>query len=367
MTVGGPRWPGLDGLRGVAAVAVLFFHAQLGFAHNGYVGVDVFFALSGFLITSILLGEIDRTGRVSFRRFYVRRALRLLPALAAACITVVAVGVAAGRAGEFTRGALAALVYVANWWMYTGRPAPLLEHTWTLAIEEHFYAVWPILLTALVARKVWMRAVAVAVALALLVLIFTSWPEPITDVRGTYLRGFPIIWGSLLAWAVRHPRLSEGLPGIRPIGSAALLALLAVLLIPWTLPERWLTGPSSITGVLSVLVLVGVVLAPRGAAARALSWAPLRWAGTRSYGMYLYHFPVLSLLRHQVGVGAGPEWSRMVLGIVVTFVVTELSFRWLESPFLRLKGRFATGAPPVLFNSHGMSARGASGTAYSRD
>lgn len=315
--------------------------------------MDVFFALSGFLITSILLREVAGAGRVRLRRFYVRRVLRLYPALVATCVVVAAVGAAGGQAAEFGTGALAALAYIANWWMYTGHPAPLLEHTWTLAIEEHFYAVWPILLTALVARRVWIWVVAVAVALALLVLLFTPWPEPITDVRRTYLRGFPIIWGSLLAWAVRPPRLSEGLPGVRPIGSAALLALLAVLLIPWTLPERWLTGPSSLTGVLSALVLVGVVLAPRGATARALSWAPLRWAGTRSYGMYLYHFPVLSVLRHQVGVG--PEWGRMLLGIAVTLVVTELSFRWLESPFLRLKDRL--GGTAVTIPDHPVGAR----------
>lgn len=334
------QWPGLDGIRGIAAVAVLFFHAQLGFAHNGYVGVDVFFALSGFLITSILLGEIDRTGRIRFRRFYIRRALRLLPALTAACITVVVVGVAAGKAGELTRGALAALAYVANWWMYTGRPAPLLEHTWTLAIEEHFYAIWPVLLFGLFARRRWIRITTAVVGLGLVVVVLTPWPEPITHVRATYLRGFPIIWGSLLAVASRHGVVRERGHLASWPAAAALAALLALLCIPWKLPEPWLTGPNSVAGLLSLVVLSGIVLAPSSPAAVLLSGRVMRWAGTRSYGLYLYHFPILQVLRHQVVVG--PEWARMALGVVLSIAVTEASFRWLESPFLRLKDRMGS-------------------------
>ena len=349
MTAGGPRWPGLDGLRGIAAVAVLFFHAQLGFADNGYVGVDVFFALSGFLITSILLGEIDRTGRVRFRRFYVRRALRLLPALAAACLAVFLIGLAAGRAGEFGRGALAAFVYVANWWMYTGRPAPLLDHTWTLAIEEHFYAVWPVLLVGLCAGRRWTRIMTALVALAIVAIVLTPWPDPIADVRGTYLRGFPIIWGSLLAAVTRRRAVQEHGHLVHWPATGALVALLAVLCAPWQLPEGWLTGPTSAAGPLALLVLGGIVLAPSSPAAALLSGRVMRWAGTRSYGLYLYHFPILQILRHQVDVG--PEWARMVLGIVLSIAVTEASFRWLESPFLRLKdhlGPSATDRPARL-------------------
>lgn len=339
-------WPGLDGLRGIAALAVIIFHAHLGPAVNGYVGVDVFFALSGFLITSLLLDEAQRHGRIRLLRFYTRRMLRLWPALAATCILVVAAAAATGQLSQAAPGTLAVLFYLGNWWMYTGRPAPLLDHTWTLAIEEHFYAVWPVLLIGLFSRRRALRAWAVIAAVVAITLLFTPWPEPITHVRATYLRGFPIIWGSLLAWAVSRRSRTYTSRALGAAGDGAFLILLGVLLIPWTLPERWLTGPSSATGLLSLFVLAGIVLSPRSAAATLLAWPPLRWAGTRSYGLYLYHFPLLEVLRHHVEVG--PEWFRMVVGIMATIIIAEASFRWREAPFLRLKdrlGRHATSVP----------------------
>ncbi|WP_277452454.1 acyltransferase [Janibacter sp. DB-40] len=330
------HWPGLDGLRGIAALAVLLFHAQLGLAVNGYVGVDVFFALSGFLITSILLGELHRHGRLRLIRFYGRRVLRLYPALLVTCVLVVVAGLITGNLTEVGPGAAAALVYLGNWWMYTGHPAVFLEHTWTLAIEEHFYAVWPLLLVVLFSSRRWVRALGVSACLVLIAVLFSPWPESIEPVRGTYLRGFPIVWGSLLAWlAQRGPFAHQRQLGVA--ANIALAALLVVLLAGRPLPERWLTGPDSITAVLTVIVLAGVVLAPSSWTGAALAKGPLRWAGTRSYGMYLYHFPLLQLLRHQVDVG--PVWVRMLLGIVVTLLVTEASFRWIETPFLRLKDR----------------------------
>lgn len=344
-------WPGLDGLRGIAALAVIIFHAHLGLAANGYVGVDVFFALSGFLITSLLLVETQRHGRIRLLRFYLRRMLRLWPALVATCALVMAAAAATGQLSDAAPGTLAALVYLGNWWMYTGGSAPLLDHTWTLAIEEHFYAVWPVLLIGLCSHRRTLRAFAVIAAVVGITVLFVPWPEPITHVRATYLRGFPIIWGSLLAWAVsRRPRTSES-RALGAVGNGALLILLGVLLIPWTLPERWLTGPNSATGLLSLFALAGIVLSPRSAASTLLAWPPLRWAGTRSYGLYLYHFPVLQVLRHHIDVG--PEWARMLIGIVATIIMAEASFRWLEAPFLRLKDRLGGHAASVQHPSRG--------------
>ena len=343
------HWPGLDGLRGIAALSVVLFHANVGLAANGFVGVDVFFVLSGFLITTILLSEVGRSGTVRLRRFYLRRFLRLYPALVCVCVLVGLAAVASGRVAEVWPGLAAALLYVSNWWIYTGGESPMLEHTWTLAIEEHFYLVWPLLLLALSAHRVLVKVGAGVVVGTLVVLLFVPWTRPLDGVRESYLRGFPIVWGSLLA-VLHHKRLLRGGTNLLAAGVLSLALLMAILVLPWELPEGWLTGPLSITGALSILVVAATVAGRPSRTASALSWTPLRWSGTRSYGLYLYHLPILSVLTHQVTVG--PHWLRMVAGIVLSLLVTEMSFRWVESPFLRLKDRARSLIPtPVSTTS----------------
>lgn len=333
------HWPGLDGLRGVAALAVVAFH--LGYSAispNGYTGVDVFFALSGFLITSLLLREHRRHQAIDLRRFYIRRVLRLYPALLALCLGVVALGLVTGEE-QVVPAAAAALLYLANWWIYTGHEAPLLEHTWTLAIEEHFYVVWPILLILLLQRR--LRWLGVAGVVAAVVAVSIDWGQ-FDAVRGTYLRGSAIVWGSVLAGLVHvaTPRARHALATAAPwLGWPALAALIAILLWPRSLEALPLTGPLGIVGWASVVLVAAVVAAPASPVVRWLGWAPLTWAGRRSYGIYLYHFPILSLLRHHVPVG--PEAVRLMLGVALTLAVAEASYRWLELPFLRLKSRFA--------------------------
>ncbi len=329
------HWAGLDGLRGVAAAAVVLFHAQLWFA-NGYAGVDVFFALSGFLITSLLLREHAARGRVSLGRFYARRILRLYPALLLACVGVIGLGVLTHRADRVAPAAVAALGYVSNWWIYLGRPAPLLEHTWTLAIEEHFYLIWPptlmLLLSGRPGRRRW-GAVVIAVAAALLIV---RWP--VADaVRDSYARGVPIVWGAVIAIVLQRrptrPAWDRARPGVLVLASAALLVLLA---LPSRLPEALVTGPCGLAGLLAVVVVLATVAGPDG---RGGWWGarPLVWLGRRSYGLYLYHFPLLSLAMHQLT--AGPALARRVLAIGVTLVVTAASYRVVEQPLLRLKDR----------------------------
>ncbi len=337
------HWSGLDGLRGFAALAVVLFHAALGPFVDGYAGVDVFFVLSGFLITSLVLGEHERTGAVSLPRFYARRALRLYPALAAACLGVVALAVVSGRLGGVGPAAAASLLYVSNWWIYLGHPAPLLEHTWTLAIEEHFYLFWPPVLTLLLGAVAARRRFAwVLVALAAGALVI-AWPGGVDAVRGSYVRGVPIVWGALLAMTLRASVVRPAWLRIRgralAVASAAVVALLAA---PVVLPQWLVSGPAGLSGLLSVVVVAAVVT---GADGRGGAWSSswLLWLGRRSYGLYLYHFPVLSLLRHQVDVG--PVWLRTLVGIALTLLVTGASYRWVELPFLRLKDRRFGGVP----------------------
>ena len=344
------RWPALDGLRGVAVALVVVFHAALGPGVNGYIGVDVFFALSGFLITALLLREHDRAGRVNLGHFYLRRVLRLYPALVLVCLGAMAIAVVAHKLGEVGPAALAALAYVTNWWVYTGHPATLLEHTWTLAIEEHYYLLWPAILVAGLSRRRLLRVAAGLAILLVVVLLTVRWPGDLDAVRGSYLRGAPIAWGSLLAlvWGRLRPR-GEPAPGARPsrllgvVGWALLLGLLWVGLTPASLSGTWLQGPRSLPGLISTLLVAVVVLG--GTAPGVLGWRPLVWLGQRSYGVYLYHFPVLSLLRHQVHVPAD-ERVRVLVGVVLTLVVAAVSYRIVEAPLLALKSRIARPSAP---------------------
>lgn len=334
---GVPRWPELDGLRAVAVAAVVLFHAGLGPGVNGFVGVDVFFALSGFLITALLLRERERSGTIWLRGFYLRRMLRLYPALVTLCAGVMLIGIISGEFGVVARAAVAALVYLANWWIYTGHPAPLLEHTWTLAIEEHFYLLWPPVLAGLCSPRRVPRVLALLFAGVVVAALALPWPQPLAAVPLSYVRGTPLIWGCLLAWLWANGRgRTAGARVWRPLGWVALTALVAICVIPWRLDHRWLEGYSSVPGMLAVVVLAATVLGAGGPA--VLGWGPLRWLGERSYGVYLYHFPVLSLLWHHLPAPFGPVVQRL-LAILVTLVVAEASYRVVESPALALKGR----------------------------
>ena len=337
-----PHWTGLDGIRGVGALAVVIFHAALGIAVNGYAGVDVFFALSGFLITTLLLGEHARNGRVSLARFYARRVLRLYPALVATCALVLGLALVGGAVTTVLPAIGSALLYVSNWWVYSGGHAPMLEHTWTLAIEEHFYFAWPLLLMGFLSRRWWARALAGGAVLVLVSLLLIPWPASIEGVRGSYLRGTPIVWGTLLAVLLRRaPRLFDSRRGtavVSTAGGLSLAALLVILTVPVTLPGRIMGGVTGLPGLLTLPVILAAVRAPTATTSRALAWTPLVWAGRRSYGIYLYHFPLLSLLLHHVSLGPGAV--RAIAGMVLTLLVAEISYRYLEMPFLRLKHRF---------------------------
>lgn len=330
------HWPGLDGLRGAAAVAVVLFHARFA-AANGYTGVDVFFALSGFLITSLLLREHDEAGLVDLPRFYARRVLRLYPALLAACLGVLAVAAVGGTLAKVGPAALAALAYVSNWWIYLGRPAPLLEHTWTLAIEEHFYAVWPPVLALLLSVRSGRRRLGWALVAVVALLLVVRWPGAVDAVRASYARGVPVVWGAVLAVALRRRGPGPAWLRVRgPVLTAASLALVLLLVVPVRLPEALVTGPAGLAGLLALVVVAGVATSPDGRGG-AWSAAPLVWLGRRSYGLYLYHFPVLSLFTHQLHTG--PEWLRRLVALGVVVAVTAASYRFLELPFLRLKAR----------------------------
>lgn len=350
--------PALDGIRAVAALAVVGFHARIAGFGNGDIGVDVFFALSGFLITSILLSRGGPSGRIRYGDFYRRRALRLLPAYFAVVIVCVLLEAFLDYGGTF-KGAVVSSVYAANWAVAaTGTGLGTLAHTWSLSIEEQFYLVWPVLLALLLRRS---RGNGGSVLLAVGALVVASWlivaglaaahePARIAS-NATPARAVELLIGALLAVFVAAPGLSgpmspcrrASLPSIA--GVTALLALLA--LVPLSglgvTIDTVLLWP-----VIAALTCTVIYAALRGA---SLLTAPLgsramTAIGKRSYGLYLWHFPVLVIIDTRWGL---ESWTAKIAGLAVTAVVVALSYRFIERPFLARKDarRLAVEATPV--------------------
>ena len=357
-----PHWPALDGLRGLAVMAVMAYH--LGHLSGGFLGVDLFFVLSGFLITSLLVREGDDRGRIDLRRFWVRRARRLLPALAA---TLVAVVVSArlfldhGRLPSLRTDALATAAYIANWRFatqpqagyFSADPSPL-RHTWSLAIEEQYYLLWPLIVlgAVIVARR---RGTAVATVVGAVAAIgavaSAGWMASRAgawDIDRLYLGtdtrvAAPLV-GALLA-CVLHRRRRRPASGLTAsahdsdlfsltatiVGGLALGALsVAVVVVSAT--DGWLyRGGFVLAAAVGAGAVVGGVLGGEGPVGRLLALAPLRWVGERSYGLYLYSWPIQIMGRAQgldrIGL------SLVTVGISVA--VAAASFRWLEMPVRR--------------------------------
>jgi peptidoglycan/LPS O-acetylase OafA/YrhL len=345
--------PALDGLRGAALLGVLFFHAD-GALKGGYLGVDLFFVLSGYLITSILLAEHDATGKIVLSTFWVRRARRLFPALLSLMPAVAAYAWLLARADELKgirADALATLGYVANWraifshksyWELLAAPSPL-EHTWSLAIEEQFYVVWPLLVVLVLVVWNGGRRALLGVTLGLAALSIGAMVvlfDPVKTSRaylGTDARAAAILVGAALAM-VLSPGTRLGRTAARGLDALGFVALLG-LGVAWARLDGqspflyhggfWLTE-------LGCLVLIAcAVTEPAGIVARVFSWRPLTWVGTISYGLYLWHWPVnVVLTPERVHVGPVPL---NLLRFALTFAISIVSYRFLERP-IRTRG-----------------------------
>lgn len=345
--------PGLDGIRALAVLAVLAYHA--GFrVPGGYLGVETFFVLSGFLITLLLRAEHARTGTIRIGVFWARRVRRLLPALLAVLgTTVVLVAIWLPTELATVRAdALAALLYVINWKFIlaqqayfdaTARP-PLLQHLWSLAIEEQFYLVWPVVCA--VAFRLRRRAIVVVgitgAALAstlLLSVLATQGGDPSRAYYGTDTRMGGLLWGALLAvvWGTASRRIAR--PGaIRALDAAGLAALAGVLgMYLWLHAQHPLLyrGGLLLVDALTIVVIAATSHPATQVVPALLGWRPLRWIGERSYGLYLWHWPILLLGAPLVPPGSG--WAGTVGLLVVTVLVAALSYRYLEHP-IRIHG-----------------------------
>ncbi|MGQ0802368.1 MAG: acyltransferase family protein [Actinomycetota bacterium] len=344
--------PALDGLRGLAIAGVLLFHAD--HLTGGYLGVDLFFVLSGFLITSLLLSEWQADGRISLARFWARRARRLLPALAGVLAGVAiyaAVWAEARELGRIRSDALATLGYVANWravftgngyWDVFAVPSPL-EHTWSLAIEEQFYLVWPLAVLAVLwarrgsARSVLAMSLILGVASsAWMMTSYTPGGDPERVYLGTDTRGAAILFGAALAaayacWGPPSRRLVRGALEVAGVVGAGVLAW------AWfALDGRGDTlyrGGFLACGLAAVGVIAVAASPYPGPIARVLSFAPLRGLGAISYGLYLWHWPVYVVLTPERSGMDGRTLTAVRIGTSVAIAV--VSYFLLELPIRR--------------------------------
>ena len=327
--------PHLDGLRGMAIAFVLLHHGQLlTSGSGGTVGVTSFFVLSGFLITSLILEELARTGSVDLVRFYLRRAKRLLPALGIVLLASTLALALAGRLDLVAAGALGPASYAANWLLVAGFDLGPMNHAWSLAIEGQFYVIWPLALLVLLPRlgrprlALALICLAVAVTAARSYAVLAGWPDHRYGWASD-LQADGLLIGCVLALA------SKGLPQHRLLLPAGAIGLVLLALSPETV-ATW-----SLTIIAASAVIAGG-RQPDRVFGRALSVAPLRMLGRISYGVYLWHYVVM----WHAGVMDGqPQAVLAVSTIVLAILLAGASYRWVEAPILRGRRPPKTGRP----------------------
>jgi peptidoglycan/LPS O-acetylase OafA/YrhL len=342
--------PALDGIRAIAVVAVLLYHGLVTWSRGGFLGVDVFFVLSGYLITSILLNEWRRWDSIDLVRFYMHRARRLLPALVLVVLAVAgwaALEAKPDRLGTIRADGLSALLYVANWRFVIaqqsyfdqyGDPSPF-RHTWSLAIEEQYYLMFPLILIGLLklaSTRRWLLPAGLAAmtvaSIAAMATLYDSAADPSRVYYGTDTRMHELLIGSLLAvamastgaWRAWATRLA---PYLGAVGLAGVLASCyaftdqdAVL---------YLGGFAGVC-VVSALLIAGVELAPRSPVGRLLSLPPVAWVGAISYGLYLWHWPVyIALSPDRTGLDGT---QLLLVRLASTLVVATASYYLVERP-----------------------------------
>ena len=348
--------PALDGLRTLAVLAVIGYHLSLKWMVGGLLGVTVFFVLSGYLITSLLIQELQESDTINLPNFWLRRVRRLFPAIVlVVCMTAILCGIFNhGLLTKMKPDIVPSLFFFNNWWQIfhdvsyfeaMGAPSPL-AHCWSLAIEEQFYLVWPVLL--LVAHKVGanrktvriITLVLIVISVLLMAILYVPGEDPSRVYYGTDTRAFSLLIGAFLAfmWPAAQLRSSKK---ARALGTRTILIMDAVgvvALVGLILMFIFADGMSPLLyrgGILLCSCLTAVVIAvtvhPASKLGRAIGCAPMVWVGKRSYGIYLWHYPLI-LLFMPIFPGHTEPWWFMLIEVAVIVGVSALSYRFVENP-----------------------------------
>ena len=348
-----PYMPGLDGLRALAVVAVIAYHSEIESVPGGFLGVEIFFVISGYLITALLLEEFNLNSAINLRQFWVRRARRLLPALFLYIGGAVAFAYSMAEDVVPTKGeVLSTLGYVYNWFgifqeiSYTDvfERKNFFHHLWSLAVEEQFYLFWPILLLCLqryIHRKVTISLLILGITSSAFLMwtMYQPFEDPLRVYYGTDTRASGLLIGALLAYiwrpwnAEKSELFPKGKDALLPVGLAALGILIwanmhYTLLMPDA--DQLFRGGFLITSIVTAIVIACVVT-PNSNLNSILGLAPFVWVGKRSYGLYLWHWPVFQLTRERVDVDIN-GWELFAVRMFVTLVLVEISYQCIERP-----------------------------------
>ena len=344
---------GLDGIRAIAVIMVLAYHLKLALFKSGFLGVTVFFVLSGYLITGILISEVEEEGTIDLKNFWLRRIRRLVPAVMSMAVVIIFVSAVVNRI-IFTKGCkdfLASVLGFNNWWQIfnkvsyfeaAGVPSPF-THCWSLAIETQFYLIYPLILLGIyklaksrgegrAKRGLLFAGVTLLLALIsviLMIVLFDPQQDASRVYYGTDTRAFSLLFGALLAilWDYRMVprRLSASVNMV--LGSVSFAVLLVMTIAINGSSNFWYRGGQFFGTILTVL-MVYAVSGRKTWLSRFLSNPVLKWIGDRSYSIYLWHYPIILL----ISKGIKASWWITLIEIVLSVVLAELSYRFIETP-----------------------------------
>lgn len=344
---------GLDGIRAIAVIMVLAYHLKLALFKSGFLGVTVFFVLSGYLITDILISEVEEEGTIDLKNFWLRRIRRLVPAVMSMAVVIIFVSAVVNRI-IFTKGCkdfLASVLGFNNWWQIfnkvsyfeaAGVPSPF-THCWSLAIETQFYLIYPLILLGIyklvksreegrAKRGLLFAGVTLLLALIsviLMIVLFDPQQDASRVYYGTDTRAFSLLFGALLAilWEYQMVprRLSASVNMV--LGSVSFAVLLVMTIAINGSSNFWYRGGQFVGTILTVLVIY-TVSGRKTWLSRFLSNPVLKWIGDRSYSIYLWHYPIILL----ISKGIKASWWITLIEIVLSVVLAELSYRFIETP-----------------------------------